>query len=330
LGQETVLKAMMYAGFGGPDQLHLADIPTPTPEGDQILVRVRASSINSWDWDKLRGPRGLTRLLGPQDTILGCDVSGEVVSCGPEAGDFKAGDRVFGDLSFYGFGAYAEFACASQSAFCAIPEGLDYLQAASLPQGGVLALQGLGGDPSALAGKRVLVVGAGGSVGPFAIQLAHHAGATVSAVDRSDKLPWLESLGVETAIDYQSRDFTALGRIPIDLIIDAVGKTPFRRIYRALAPGGQYTMLGGPLHRIFTGFALSQFARRPDEKSVQILVLRPGRHDLETLARYCAEGTLVAVIDSVFSLEELSKAFERFLSGDFCGKIMIEYGSGLL
>jgi NADPH:quinone reductase-like Zn-dependent oxidoreductase len=130
------LKAMMYAGFGGPDQLHLADIPTPTPEGDQILVRVRASSINSWDWDKLRGPRGLTRLLGPQDTILGCDVSGEVVSCGPEAGDFKAGDRVFGDLSFYGFGAYAEFACASQSAFCAIPEGLDYLQAASLPQGG--------------------------------------------------------------------------------------------------------------------------------------------------------------------------------------------------
>jgi NADPH:quinone reductase-like Zn-dependent oxidoreductase len=204
------LKAMMYAGFGGPDQLHLADIPTPTPEGDQILVRVRASSINSWDWDKLRGPRGLTRLLGPQDTILGCDVSGEVVSCGPEAGDFKAGDRVFGDLSFYGFGAYAEFACASQSAFCAIPEGLDYLQAASLPQGGVLALQGLGGDPSALAGKRVLVVGAGGSVGPFAIQLAHHAGATVSAVDRSDKLPWLESLGVETAIDYQSRDFTAL------------------------------------------------------------------------------------------------------------------------
>ena len=197
------MRAVRYERYGGPERLHLVELPTPAPAPGEVLVRVRAASLNSWDWDLLRGRPVIARIGGlfrPRLPVLGADVAGEVVAVGDGVTAFAVGDRVHGDLSGAGWGGFAEFAVAPVTDLRRIPDGIGFVDAAALPQAGGLALQGLR-LARVGAGDHVLVNGAGGGAGTLAVQLARRAGAEVTAVDRADKLDLLTRLGATRAID---------------------------------------------------------------------------------------------------------------------------------
>lgn len=238
------MRAVVYDRYGPPEQvLRLEDVDQPPVGEHDVLVRVRAASVNSWDCDNLLGRPLLSRagwgISRPRHRVLGADVAGDVVAVGGSVTRFRPGDQVFGDLSGSGWGGFAEFASAREDALERKPPELGYEQAAAMPQAGVMALQAVGRDAGRRAmARRVLVNGAGGGVGTFAIQLARASGADVTGVDSTAKLDLMRSLGAETVIDYTSED---LGSLPdrFDLIVDVIARRSMSVYRRLLAPGGR-------------------------------------------------------------------------------------------
>ena len=319
------MNAIVYTRYGSPDRLRLEDVPKPTPKDNEVLVRVHASSINAWDWDLLRGRPYLTRLGGgfrsPKQTIIGADVAGRVEAVGSGVSEFAPGDAVFGDLSSAGWGGFAEYVSVRQSALAHIPEGISFPHAASLPQASVLALQALRKAPIS-TGQHVLIIGAGGGSGTFAVQMAKNLGAQVTAVDRGDKLDMLRSLGADHTLDYTREDFTKTGQ-KYDLIVDMVMKRSLFTYWRALAPNGSFVVVGGATGRIGQTVALGPLLSRISAKKMGLLIHRTNRKDLVTVAEMVASGALTPVIDRTYPLAELPEAFRYFGAGNAKGKVVV-------
>lgn len=209
------MKAAVYTKYGPPEVLRIEDIPQPQPAANEVLIKVFAASVNSWDYERLTGQPFLYKMLSgfskPRQTILGADVAGRVESVGPGVTKFAPGDEVFGDLSTGNWGAFAEFVCADEKPLTHKPQNISFEQAAALPQAAVMALQAVRDYGQTLPGKHVLINGAGGGVGSFAIQIAKYFGANVTAVDSTAKLELMRTLGADQVIDYTKEDFTRTG-----------------------------------------------------------------------------------------------------------------------
>lgn len=317
------MKALIYTAYGPPETLRLKDIPVPEPAAGEVLVRVAATSINSWDWDLMVGsPFGrIDSPFKPPRRVLGADIAGTVVAVGSGVERLKPGDAVFGDLSEGNWGGFAECVAANADALAIKPDTLGFAEAAALPQAGLLALKGM--QKRALkASERVLLNGAGGGVGTFAVQLARAAGAHVTAVDRAEKREALLALGVDRFIDYREIDFTADGE-SYDLVLDVVARRSVFAFSRALQPGGNLVVIGGSIGTLLQVAALGALAGRKQGQRLEILMHKPTIAGLDDLADRCVRGELKPLIDSTWPLAEGAAALRRLGDGLAVGKVVI-------
>lgn len=321
------MKAIVFTRYGSADDLELRNVARPVPADDEILIRIRASSINSWDWEYLNGTPFVNRLMfglfrpRPGKQRLGADIAGTVEQAGARVSRFQVGDEVFGDL-WDNWGGFAEFVCAKESSLEPKPANATFAQAAAIPQAGVLALQGLRKCAELRRGMQVLVNGAGGGVGTFAIQLARLSGAEVTAVDASHKLDLVRSLGAVRVIDYAREDFTQIGA-GYDLIIDCQNFRSMSDIKRALNANGTYAMIGGSMLRVLQLWWLSLFDRFARGHKKLCLVAEGPNKGLGYLKELVEAGQLVPCIDKCYPLHQVPDALRYFGEGRHRGKIVI-------
>jgi NADPH:quinone reductase-like Zn-dependent oxidoreductase len=322
-----LMKAIVFTRYGSPDDLELREIPTPVPKSDEVLVRVHASSINSWDWEFLHGTPFVNRLMfgllkpKPGKQSLGADIAGTVEAVGGQVTRFKPGDEVFGDL-WDSWGGFAEQACAPETSLELKPVTATFEEAAIVPQAGVLALQGIRKAGQLKPGQKVLINGAGGGVGSFAIQLAKLSGAEVTGVDNRHKLDLMRSLGADHVIDYTLVDFTKIGE-RFDLIVDCQCYRSMFDNLRALTPDGNYAMIGGSMLRVVQLWCFSLIAPLMREHGKLRLVADGPNKGLAELKELIEAGKLVSVIDRSYSLGEVPEALRYFGTGLHSGKISI-------
>lgn len=318
------MKAILYDHYGGPEVLRLGEMDPPLPKKGEVLVRVRAASLNSWDWDMIRGEPKITRLVSgfrrPKIKVLGCDLSGLVESMGAHTSRFKPGDPVYGDVSGCGFGAFGEYVVVKEEALSPKPEGMSFEQAAATPQAAVLALQGLTDVRPLKPGDRVLLNGAGGGVGTFALQMAKFMGAEVTCVDHSLKLPLLKSLGADRVIDYQREDFTAMGE-RYDLILDVVAERSLSEYRRAMTERGILAVVGGKTSILLGTFLLGRMLAKGSQRMG--LVLHEANKNLALIEEFFAKGQALPVIERCYPLHEAAEAFEYFGEGRVQGKLVL-------
>jgi NADPH:quinone reductase-like Zn-dependent oxidoreductase len=321
------VKAVVYEKYGSPNVLALREVEKPAPGDDEVLIRVAAVSLNDWDWALLQGVpvpfRVLSGLSKPKRTILGSDVAGRVESVGQGVRRFRPNDEVYGDLSGT-WGGLAEYVCARENALAIKPAGMTFVEAAAIPQAGMLAVQGLRDRGRIQPGQRVLVNGAGGGVGTFAVQIARTYGCEVTGVDSSEKLDMMRSLGFDHVLDYAKEDFTATGQT-YDLILDVKTNRPMSDYARALRPGGCYVTVGGSIARLLQAFLLGPWISAFRKKRIRIVSLKPNK-DLAYMEELFEAGRLRPVIDGPYRLSETPDAFRRFGEAKHKGKIVIIVG----
>ncbi|GIF43012.1 NADPH:quinone reductase-like Zn-dependent oxidoreductase [Actinoplanes xinjiangensis] len=296
--------------------LRLEDLPTPVPTAGQVLIRVAATSINLSDWETLRGTPFYSRLGGlrtPARPVLGSDIAGRVETVGPGVTRFRPGDEVYGDnLALKG--GFAEYAVAPERVLAHRPAALDPATASTIPQAGVIAMQGVAGTRP---GQRVLINGAGGGSGAFAIQLARRAGAEVTGVDNEGKLDFMRAVGADHVIDYRRDDFTRTG--PYDLILDLVAHRSVFAYRRALAPGGRYRCVGGSTRTLLRVLTAGPFTGR----RIGVLAVKAGPDHFTPVADRCVAGDLTVHIDRTFTLDQVPEALTHVGEGRARGKIVI-------
>jgi NADPH:quinone reductase-like Zn-dependent oxidoreductase len=316
------VKAVVYSEYGSPDVLQLQEVEKPAPKDNEVLVAVRAASVNSWDWDLLRGVPFPLRLRKPQYKTLGADIAGRVEAVGGNAKQFRLGEEVFGDISGCGWGGFAEYACVPENALALKSPGMTFEQAAAVPQAAVLALQGLRYNGRIRRGQKVLINGAGGGVGTFAVQLAKSFGAAVTGVDSREKLDMLRSIGTDEVIDYTQEDFTRNGQ-RYDLILDVVARRSISEYARALGPGGTCVIIGGSGAAVIRAILLGPWISLTTGKKIGLLIHRPDRKDLNLLTEFFQAGRFVPVVDRCYPLPEVSEALRYFGEGQAQGKVLI-------
>jgi NADPH:quinone reductase-like Zn-dependent oxidoreductase len=319
---DDTMKAVAHATYGGPETIVLRDVPKPVPADDEMLVRVRAASVNRSDWEALTGTPLYARMNGlrtPRRQILGSDVAGTVEAVGTHHSDFRPGDEVLGEMESYSDG-FAEYVCTRGRDWVRKPPSLTFEQAAAIPQAAVIALQATRGRVR--PGDRVLINGAGGGTGSFAIQLAKSQGAEVTGVDNTGKLDFLRSLGADHALDYTHQDFTRTGA-QYDLILDVVADRSAFDYARALRRGGSYYAAGGNVGTFLQILAAGPWLRAVRKKDVRVLVVRRNRADLAFVTDLCAAGKLLPVIDSCYPLTETAEALRRVGDGKVQGKVVV-------
>ncbi|WP_053368019.1 NAD(P)-dependent alcohol dehydrogenase [Bacillus sp. FJAT-27245] len=319
------MKAMVYDKYGTTGVLNLTEVEMPAPKSNEVLVKVHAVSVNSWDWDLLRGKPFLARLGGllkPKYKILGADIAGRVEAVGSDVNNLHIGDEVFGDISWCGWGGFAEYVCVREDALTLKPAAMTFEEAAAMPQAGILALQGLRDRGGIQAGQRILINGAGGGVGTFALQIAKLYEAEVTCVDSMGKLAMLDSLGADHVIDYTQEDFAHNGQL-YDVILDVVGTRSIFTYRRALNPNGTYVMVGGALSLIMQVLLLGPMISKAEGKKLGILVHRPNKKDQDFLKELFLVGKIVPIIDRQFSLREAEEAIRYLGEGHARGKVII-------
>jgi NADPH:quinone reductase-like Zn-dependent oxidoreductase len=324
------MKVAVREKYGSLDVVEVRDVDTPTPADDEVLVRVHAASVNRADLDGL-GPRpAFARLFiglrAPRNHGVGLDVAGVVEAVGSAATRFKPGDEVFADLFAYGAGAFAEFVSAREKAFEPIPPGMSFEDAATLPHSAVLAVQGLRlrNGRTVAAGDRVLIDGASGNVGPFAVQIAKSMSAEVTGVCRTEKVDFVRSLGADHVIDYTKVDYTATGE-RYDWIVDTDSHHSILRVRRALRPGGVYVTLGGTSWPILAAMVLGPLISLASDKWTGLLLWwKPFRpEDVATVTELIAAGKVKPVIDRRYPLSEVVEALRWVDDGHARGKVVI-------
>ena len=326
------MQAVVYHKYGSPDELKLAEVEKPIPKENEVLISVKATSINSWDWDLLTGTfQGrIGAFRKPRTEILGCDIAGTVEEVGSKVTQFQIGDDVFGDMSGFAkrdWGGFAEYACTREEVLALKSSQMTFEQAAATPQAGVLALQGLaeiGQINSRLADqsekKKVLINGAGGGGGTFAIQIAKATGAEVTGVDSTEKLTAIRELGCDHVIDYRNEDFTDNGK-QYDLILDVISTKSVFSYKRALSPKGIYVSVGGATPRLLQIALLAPIVS--GDRKIKLLGHKPTSKDLDLLTKLFEQDKVKPVIDRCYKLSELAEAFRYFGEGRFIGKIVI-------
>ena len=318
------MKAIVRHAYGSPDVFRLEDVPKPTPGETDVLIRVHAASANAGDWHLMRGTpfpfRLVAGLLKPRHTIIGTDVAGRVESVGRRVTQFKPGDEVFGELSRCGFGGYAEYVVAPETALALKPSNASYEEAAATPTSGLTALQGLR-KGRIQAGHKVLIHGAGGGVGSFAVQVAKSFGTEVTAVCGPGSLDMVRSIGADHVLDYTRDDFAQTGR-RYDVILAVNGDRSIWDYRRALSRNGSYVMSGGSnrqlLHALLYGPLLSLGNQRFGN-----LLTRPSPRDLLFLKDLIETGKVKPVIDRRFALGEVPKAIQYVEDGHSRGKVVV-------
>jgi len=320
------MKAVVYTRYGPPEVLQLKEVEKPVPKEDEVLVKVHAASVNNWDWDLVRGKPYLFRpLFGiskPKRKIIGSDIAGRIEAVGSKVEKFQPGDEVFGDISHYGFGAFAEYVCAPVHLIALKSASMTFEEAAAVPQSGVLALQGLRDKGGVKPGKKVLVNGAGGGAGTFAIQIAKMYGAEVTGVDSEKKFDLMRSLGADHVIDYTQENFTRNG-LQYDLILDNIAKYGIFDYKRALSSKGIYAMVGGSPSSILQVLILGPMLSRKNGKKIGVLIHKPNPADLSILNKLYVEGKVKPVIDRCFTLGETAEAIRYLGEGHVMGKVII-------
>ncbi|KAB1947715.1 NAD(P)-dependent alcohol dehydrogenase [Micromonospora sp. ALFpr18c] len=317
------MKAIVQDRYGPPETLALADVPTPVPAPDEVLVRVEAAALNAYDWHAMRGDPRMARLaMGrsrPRARIRGRDFAGRVEAVGAQVREVRPGDAVFGDLGDAN-GAFAEYVCVPEALVAAMPANLTPHQAAALPLAGVTALLGLRDVGRVGPGHSVLINGASGGVGTLAVQLAKTFGATVTGVCSGRNVDLVRSLGADHIVDYTRDDF-ADGTRRHDVVFDLVGNRTLGELRRALTPTGTLVLSGGGVYRggsligpvwlIARGRLLAPLVRH----RIVTLTTAPGRHHLDTLRAHVEAGRLTPVIDRTYPLHEVPEAI-RYLEGE--------------
>jgi NADPH:quinone reductase-like Zn-dependent oxidoreductase len=323
-----IMKAILFTKYGSPDVLQVTEVEKPTPKDHQVLVRVHAASANPLDWHHMRGTPFLVRLgdgfLKPKDPKLGADVAGVVEAIGSNVTEFKPGDEVFGVCS----GSFAEYAVAAESKLALKPANLSFEAAAAVPVAAFTALQGLRDKGQIRAGEKVLINGASGGVGTFAVQIAKSFGAEVTGVCSTPKLDMVRSIGADHVVDYTREDFTRNGR-HYDLIYDAVGNRSVFDYMRALSPQGKCVIAGFTgLPRLFEHMILGRRMSKPEGKQIvgQGMAATP-KTDLLIIKELLEAGTVVPVIDKCYPLDKTAEAVRYLERGHARGKVVITMGN---
>ena len=319
------MKAVVYSRYGPPETLRLADVAKPVPADDEVLIKIHAVSVNRSDWEGLIGEPLYARLGGlfrPSRPILGSDIAGRVESVGKAHAQFRPGDAVFGDI-LGRLGGFAEYVCARGNALTLKPAGLTFAQAAALPQAAVIALQGIRDKGRIQPGQRILINGAGGGAGAFALQLAKLTGAEVTGVDNAGKLDFMRGLGADHVIDYAREDYTAGGE-RYDFILDLVAYRSAFAYARALRPGGSFYVVGGSAATLLQVVLLGPLIRRVRGKRVGVLMVRPNRADLIAAAELVQTGRLNPMIDRRYPLSQVPEALRYLGDGHAQGKLVID------
>ena len=322
-----MMKAMVNTEYGSPDVLHLKELAKPSPKDDEVLVKVHAASVNAADWHLLRADPFLVRLmvgglLKPKITILGADIAGRVEAVGGNVKEFHPGDEVFGDISACGWGGFAEYVCARENALVMKPANITFEQAAAVPLAGVTALQGLRDYGQIRPGQKVLINGASGGVGTFAVQIARSFGAEVTAVCSTRNVDMAHSLGADHVIDYTREDFTRSGQC-YDLILAANGYHPISDYKRALSPDGIYVMAGGSMPQMFQAMLLGPWISRNGEQKMVHFLAKPNKKDLTFIKELLETGKVKPVIDGCYPLSEVAGAFRYMEEEHARGKVVI-------
>jgi NADPH:quinone reductase-like Zn-dependent oxidoreductase len=318
------MKAIVYDKYGSPDVLRLEEVDMPNPREHEVLIKIHAVSINGSDREGLIGKPLYARVGGlrrPGDPILGSDIAGRVEQVGKNIRQFKVGDEVFGEIPGY-HGGFAEYACASEETLAIKPASLSFEEASAIPQGGTIAINGIREKGQVRAGQNVLINGAGGSAGTFAVQLAKFYGAEVTGVDSAGKLDFLRSLGADHVIDYTREDFTKIGK-QYDLILDLIAHRSVFAYQRAVRPSGTYFFTGGSVATLFQILLLGPWIQKRTGKNIRLLVVPQNRKDLLAITELCETGKIVPVIDKRYSLSEVPEALRYVSEGHAKGKVVI-------
>jgi NADPH:quinone reductase-like Zn-dependent oxidoreductase len=315
------VKAVVYERYGGPDVLRVRDVPIPTPGAGQVLVRVAATSVNLSDWECLRGSPPYARIGGwrtPALATLGSDIAGRVEDVGAGVTRFTPGDEVYGD-NLQLKGGFAEYAVVPESALAPKPVELSFVEASAIPQAGAIALQGTAG---AAQDRRVLVNGAGGGSGSFAIQLAKLTGAHVTGVDNAGKLDFMRSLGADEVIDHHRDDFTRADQ-PYDLVLDLVAHRSAFAYRRALAPGGRCRCVGGSVRALLGVLTVGAVVGLVTGRRLGVLAVKEGPPHFERLAELCVSGDVRVHVDRTFGLDDVPAALAHVGEGRALGKVVV-------
>lgn len=320
------MKAIVYTTYGSPDGLHLKDIGKPTPKDGEVLIRVHAASANPLDWHKLRASPFFVRfsegLLKPKNTVLGADIAGRVEAVGRKVTQFEVGDEVFGDV---GAGGFAEYVCGAEHQLAHKPADVSFEEAAAVPVAALTALQGLRDHGQLQAGRKVLINGASGGVGSYAVQLAKVLGADVTGVCSTRNLELVRSLGADRVIDYTQADFTHSER-RYDLIFDAVGNLSAAAYRRALTPEGRAVVAGfTTLPRMLVQVALlGSITSRTSKRTIKPMLAVVKQEDLIVIAGLLEQGKLKSVIDRCYPLADTPEALAYLETGRARGKVVIK------
>jgi NADPH:quinone reductase-like Zn-dependent oxidoreductase len=320
------MRAIVCTKYGSPDVLQLEEVAKPIPKDDEALVKIHAASLNAADFETMRGVF-VVRITAPRNPmykILGSDFAGKIEVVGENVKQFTIGDEIWGDLSFpLGYSTLAEYVCIPENALRLKPAGMTFEEAAAVPTAGVVALQNLLCKRPIKPGQRVLINGAGGGVGTFAVQLAKYYGAEVIGVDSSEKFDMLRSLGADDVIDYTQEDFTK-NEQRYDLILDVVAYRSIFAYRRALSPEGIFVYVGGTTSAIFQSLLLGPLISRIGTKKVGIGMWKPNsKEDLDFLAELLEAGKIKPVIDRRYPLSEVPEAMRYLEEGRALGKVVI-------
>ena len=317
------MKAMVYERYGSPDVLELREVEKSVPKDNEVLMKIHAASVNAYDWHFLTADIFLIRLMGgglfkPKYARLGADIAGRVEAVGRDVKQFQPGDEVFGMVR----GGFAEYACAPEDALALKPVNLSFEEAAAVPMAAVTALQGLRDEGQIQAGQKVLINGASGGVGTFAVQIAKLFGAEVTAVCSTRNLDQARSLGADHVIDYTKEDFTQ--RVEqYDLILAANGYHPLSAYKRALTPKGRYIMAGGSKAQIFQAMLMGPWMSESGGKKMGGVTAKRSQKDLAYLKELLEAGKVAPVIDRRYPLRETAEALRYLGEGHARGKVVI-------
>lgn len=320
------MKAIVITKYGGPEVLLYKDVEKPSPTENQVLVKVKAASLNASDFEAMRGSWA-SRLGGPLRTkhkILGTDMAGIVETVGGSVTRFQPGDEVLGDLLIpNGYGAFAQYVCAPEKVLAPKSAKMTFEQASTYPESGIIALQSLRGKREIQPGQKVLINGAGGGMGSFAIQIAKYYGAEVTGVDSAIKIEMMRSIGADHVLDYMETDFTKTGE-SYDLILDTVARRSLRSYRRVLNPNGMLVIVGGNRRALFRALILGPLVSRMGSRSYGINPMdKDPMQDYDFLAELFEAGKVVPVIDRYYPLSEVPEAIKYLEDGLAAGKVVI-------
>lgn len=327
----STMQAIVYTTYGSPDVLQLKEVERPTPKDNEVLIKVHAASVNAADWHYLRGTPWLFRfacgLLKPKNIFLGADVAGRVQAVGKNVTQFRPGDEVFGDLSASGRGTFAEYVCASETALVKKPANISFEEAAATPVAAGTALQGLQSRGQIQPGQKVLISGASGGVGTFAVQIAKAFGAEVTAVCSTRNVSRMHAINADHVIDYSKEDFTQNGQ-QYDFILAANGYRPLSAYKRALSPDGVYVMTGGATAQMFEAMLLGPLVSMTGNRKMGNVMAKPDNESLAFLKDLLEAGKVKPVIDRCYPLGEVAEAIRYLETGHAQGKVVITLQSG--